>query len=72
MMKNLTLEHIAAACHGTYYGPGGEKKSVHRSSDNGQPENRKKLPVRSDCWCKSRRSQIYRSGHGAGSAGYLK
>lgn len=40
MMKNLTLEHIAAACHGTYYGPE-EKKSVHRSSDNGQPENRK-------------------------------
>ena len=26
MMKNLTLEHIAAACHGTYYGPE-EKKS---------------------------------------------
>ena len=26
MMKNLTLEHIAAACHGTYYGPK-EKKS---------------------------------------------
>ena len=25
-MKNLTLEHIAAACHGTYYGPE-EKKS---------------------------------------------
>ena len=22
MMKNLTLEHIAAACHGTYYGSG--------------------------------------------------
>ena len=26
MMKNLTLEHIAAACHGTYYGSE-EKKS---------------------------------------------
>ena len=25
-MKNLTLEHIAAACHGTYYGSE-EKKS---------------------------------------------
>ena len=27
MMKNLTLEHIAAACHGTYYGSE-EKKSA--------------------------------------------
>lgn len=26
MMKNLTLEHIAAACHGTYYGS--EEKRV--------------------------------------------
>lgn len=29
MMKNLTLEHIAAACHGTYYGP--EEKKVSAS-----------------------------------------
>lgn len=29
MMKNLTLEHIAAACHGTYYGSEEKKESVH-------------------------------------------
>ena len=27
MMKNLTLEHIAAACHGTYYGSREKKKT---------------------------------------------
>ena len=29
MMKNLTLEHIAAACHGTYYGSEEKKSTVH-------------------------------------------
>ena len=48
-MKNLTLEHIAAACHGTYYGPE-EKKSQCIEAVTTDSRKIEKLPVRSDRW----------------------
>ena len=51
MMKNLTLEHIAAACHGTYYGSEEKKGQCIEAVTT---DSRKGLPVCSDCGRKGR------------------
>ena len=71
-MKNLTLEHIAAACHGTYYGPEEKKSQCIEAVTTDSRKIEKKLTCSFRLLVQEQTVTNYRSGHGAGSAGYLK
>ena len=58
-MKNMTLEHIAAVCGGTYIGNEADKTREIKGRSDRQPPCGKRLLIYPGTWRKGGRTQFH-------------